>query len=323
MNNENNTGFNPQSINEQPTNTQSQSPVMPQQSVQPTMNQQQPTNNSQYMNQTFQQQQANYQQSQMTMQPQGSVQPTMNQQQPTNNSQYMNQTFQQPQPQANYQQPMNTQPKKKNTTLFLIIGVGVLILIAIIVLIVVIVNGNSKGNIINDFENNDIVENEDNDIVNTETSSGETISFKGFTIPKQSGYKYEIDEDGLLIGNNVFATMIAVVPTSLEEVKTVQNDLVTKYSNLGYNPTNVKVSNYGTNEALTMELTMGTQKAIFYVMNADNNYSFMGMAMNPSYTINYNDVETSVSLLSNAKYTNAYKLDTTEEKVLEFKNLFE
>ena len=316
MNNENNNGFNPQSINEQPMNTQPQSPVMPQQSVQPTMNQQQPTNNNQYMNQSFQQAQVNYQQPQMNMQSQQNVQPT-------NNSQYMNQSFQQPQPQANYQQPMNTQPKKKNSTLFLIIGVGVLILIAIIVLIVVIVSGNSKGNIINDFENNDIVENEDNDIVNTETSSGETISFKGFTIPKQSGYKYEIDEDGLLIGNNVFATMIAVIPTSLEEVKTVQNDLVTEYSNLGYNPTNVKVSNYGTNEALTMELTMDTQKAILYVMNADNNYSFIGMAMNPTYTINYDDVETSVSLLSNAKYTNAYKVDTTEKKILEFKNLFE
>lgn len=323
MNNENNTGFNPQSINEQPMNTQPQSPVMPQQSVQPTMNQQQPTNNSQYMNQTFQQQpQVNYQQPQMTMQPQGSVQPTMNTQQPANNNQYMNQAFQQPQPQVNTQ-PMNPQPKKKNTTLFLIIGVGVLILIAIIVLIVVLVSNDSKGNTINDFENNDIVENEDNDIVNTETSSGETISFKGFTIPKQSGYKYEIDEDGLLIGNNVFATMIAVIPTSLEEVKTVQNDLVTEYSNLGYNPTNVKVSNYGTNEALTMELTMDTQKAILYVMNADNNYSFIGMAMNPTYTINYDDVETSVSLLSNAKYTNAYKVDTTEKKILEFKNLFE
>lgn len=296
MNNENNTGFNPQSISEQPMNTQPQAPVMPQQSVQPTMNTQQSTNNSQYMNQTFQQPQpqVNYQQPQMNVQPQ-----------------------------VNYQQPMNTQPKKKNTTLFLVIGIGVLILIAIIVLIVVLVSGDSKGNTINDFENNDVVENEDNDIVGTETSSGETISFKGFTIPKQSGYKYEIDEDGLLIGNNVFATMIAVDPTSLEEVKTVQNNLVTEYSNLGYNPTNVKVSNYGTNEALTMELTMGTQKAIFYVMNADNNYSFMGMAMNPSYTINYDDVETSVSLLSNAKYTNAYKVDTTEEKVLEFKNLFE
>ena len=147
--------------------------------------------------------------------------------------------------------------------------------------------------------------------------------FKGFTIPKQSGYKYEIDEDGLLIGNNVFATMISVIPTSLEEVKTVQNNLVAEYSNLGYNPTNVKVSNYGTNEALTMELTMDTQKAILYVMSADNNYSFIGMAMNPSYTINYDDVETSVSLLSNAKYTNAYKVDTTEKKLLEFKNLFE
>ena len=45
--------------------------------------------------------------------------------------------------------------------------------------------------------------------------------------------------------------------------------------------------------------------------------------MNPSYTIDYSNVQTSVSLLSNAKYTGVYRVHTTDINVIEFKDLFE
>ena len=254
------------------------------------------------------------------------------QSQPTNNSQFMSQSFNQQstvipqqhqQPQMNYQQPINNQSKKKNTILFLIIGIGALILVALVVLIIVLVNGGSKGNTINDFEDNGIVENEEDETENSQISNEETISYGGFTIPKQNGYVYEIDTDGLVIANNTFATFVEVVKGTLNDYKLMKSTIITQYSNMGYNPTNAKISTYGGKEVLTIEISNAGKKGILYIFDAENSYSFVGVAMNPSNTINYNDVETSVSLLSKAKYTDAYKADSLDKTYPEIKNIFE
>lgn len=305
MNNENNNQMNNQGYNQQPMNNQS----MNNQSY----NQQPMMNNQSINNQGYNQQ------------PMMNNQPMNNQgynQQPMMNNQYNNYNG-------------NPTPNKKdNKMLFIILGVVALIVVAVVVLIIVLNNNNSKGNTINDYENGGVVDNgntgnnnnnNQQEVNNSNNEDDEnSIAFKGFSIPKQLGYEYEIDAtSGLLIGNNTFATMVQVTYGTLETVKSVKDDLVAEYTNLGMNPTNVKVSNYGGKEALTMEITMEGQKALFYVIDAGNDYSFLGLAMNPSFTIDYNDIQTSVSLLSKAKYTGVYRVNTDDINVIEFKNLFE
>ena len=300
-------------------------------------------NNNQINNQGYNQQPMNNQ----PMNNQGYNQQPMMNNQPMNNQGYNQQTMMNNQPMNNQsynQQPMmnnqynnyngNPTPNKKdNKMLFIILGVVALIVVAVVVLIIVLNNNNSKGNTINDYENGGVVDNgntgnnnnNQQEVNNNNNEDDEnSIAYKGFSIPKQLGYQYEVDAtSGLVIGNNTFATMVEVTYGTLESVKSVKDQLVAEYTNLGMNPSNVKVSNYGGKEALTMEITMEGQKALFYVIDAGSDYSFLGLAMNPSFTIDYNDIQTSVSLLSKAKYTGVYRVNTDDVNVIEFKNLFE
>ena len=300
-------------------------------------------NNNQINNQGYNQQPMNNQ----PMNNQGYNQQPMMNNQPMNNQGYNQQTMMNNQPMNNQsynQQPMmnnqynnyngNPTPNKKdNKMLFIILGVVALIVVAVVVLIIVLNNNNSKGNTINDYENGGVVDNgntgnnnnNQQEVNNNNNEDDEnSIAYKGFSIPKQLGYQYEVDAtSGLVIGNNTFATMVEVTYGTLESVKSVKDQLVAEYTNLGMNPSNVKVSNYGGKEALTMEITMEGQKALFYVIDAGSDYSFLGLAMNPSFTIDYDDIQTSVSLLSKAKYTGVYRVNTDDVNVIEFKNLFE
>lgn len=263
-------------------------------------------------------------------------QPMINNQ-PINNQGYNEQPIINNQPMNNQsynEQPMNNQynnyngnlkPKKNNKMLFIILGVVALIVIVVVALIVTLNGNNLKGNTINDYENGGTADNDNNNQQEANNDYDENlIAFKGFSIPKQIGYEYEIDAtSGLLIGNSKFATIVQVIYGTLDIVKSAKDNLVVEYTDAGMNPTNVKVSNYDGKEALTMEITAEGQNALFYAIDAGSNYSFIGLAMNPTFTIDYNDIQTSVSLLSNAKYTGANRVNTDDINVIEFKNLFE
>jgi len=305
MNNENNNEMNNQNYNQQP------------------MMNNQPMNNQGYNGQPMMNNQP--------MNNQGYNQQPMMNNQPMNNQGYNGQPMMNNQ--YNNYNGNPTPNKKDNKMLFIILGVVALIVVAVVVLVIVLNNNNSKGNTINDYENGGVVDNgntgnnnnNQQEVNNNNNEDDEnSIAYKGFSIPKQLGYQYEVDAtSGLLIGNNTFATMVQVTYGTLESVKSVKDQLVAEYTNLGMNPSNVKVSNYGGKEALTMEITMEGQKALFYVIDAGSDYSFLGLAMNPSFTIDYDDIQTSVSLLSKAKYTGVYRVNTDDINVIEFKNLFE
>ena len=234
---------------------------------------------------------------------------------PINNGQMYNQN-------PNYNGDIKTYNNKKNSgIIFLIVGVVILIIVAIVVLVLVLRNNDSKGNTINDYENNETIGNDNTEEINNDTTSGNSISYKGFNIPKKTGYEYEIDSDGLVIYNNSFATYLYVAYGTLEDFKNAQNDIIEQYKE--YYPQNAKVSRYNNKEVLTMEFEMEGDKVLFYLVDAGDGYSFYGLAMNPDFVIDYSDIETAVSLLSNAKYTGAYKVESTDTEVIEFKNLFE
>lgn len=270
--------------------------------------------------------------------------------QQTNNGQVMNMGNQSMNNQpmgmpTNNQQPMmnnqnfngNLMPnpnQKSNKTLFIVIGVAILVVIAAVVLINVTSSNKSKGNTINDFDNNGSnnqgqVSNDDDDYDDDDYDdddsyvSNSSITYKGFSIPKQKGYEYEIDYDALAIGNDTFATMVSIAYGDMANAEAIVNESIKEYQTEGYSATNAKSDSYNGKKAYTFEITSPKGiNVIWYLMEADAGYLFYGLSANDKYIIDYKDVETTVSLLANAKYNGEYKLTSDEIKMIKPDNLF-
>lgn len=247
---------------------------------------------------------------------------------------------------TNNQQPMmnnqnfngNLMPnpnQKNNKTLFIVIGVAILVVIAAVVLINVTSSNKSKGNTINDFDNNgsnnqgqvsnDDDDDDDYDYDDDDDSyvSNGSVTYKGFSIPKQKGYEYEIDSDALGIGNDTFATMVSIAYGDMANAEAIVNESIKEYQTDGYSATNAKSDSYNGKKAYTFEITSPKGiKVIWYLMEADAGYLFYGFSANDKYIIDYKDMETTVSLLANAKYNGEYKLTSDEIKMIKPDNLF-
>ena len=232
-------------------------------------------------------------------------------------------------PQTNTQilnnQNNNYQGNKKNIKLIIIIIVSILVVILGIVLTIVLINNKSKGNTINDYENqNTQVSNEENTTATTtgnETTT-DSIEFKGYSIPKKIEYNYSIKDDTLVINNQSFGTILDIEEGSLDYLISNQNTLVSLYTNKGLVASNPKVSYYHDKKVLTIEVSDNDANAISIYMDAGNGYIFETLSFNRNYTINYDDVNTTVSLLSDAKYTGNYKFNTSSEEIIKFKKIF-
>lgn len=183
---------------------------------------------------------------------------------------------------------------------------------------VVLLGKDSKGNTINDFENNETTE------INTDVeTSDDSISFQGFTINKQKCYENKIEEGVLTIYNDYFAvTLSGVISVSIEEIKLKQAAIINELINSGFNPANTKIAKYGDKEVMTIELTYEEDKWLEYYMAADNDHSFVGVILNSNNIINYDEVNTAVSLLSSAKNNGSYKAYSKDIKIAKYKNIF-
>lgn len=305
MNNEMNNGTNNTNTGQVVDNNTNNQPVM--------VNNEQTVDNSQQAN--------NGQTMNMGNQPMNSQSMGM----PTNNQQPMmnNQNFN-----GNLMPNPN---QKNNKTLFIVIGVAILVVIAAVVLINVTSSNKSKGNTINDFDNNgsnnqgqvsndDDYDDDDDD--DSYVSNG-SITYKGFSIPKQKGYEYEINSDVLGIGNDTFATMVSIAYGDMANAEAIVNESIKEYQTDGYSATNAKSDSYNGKKAYTFEITSPEGiKVIWYLMEADAGYLFYGFSANNKYIIDYKDMKTTVSLLANAKYNGEYKLTSDEIKMIKPDNLF-
>lgn len=281
-------------------------------------------NNQQIMNQQFQQpnnqQMINNQFNQQQVPQQSNS--TYNQQPINPQPQIMNN--QGPNYQANNMQPnyMNNQVpnnSKDNKKLFIIIGSIVLgvIILGIILFIVLGNNDDKENNNVNEYENDTLEDSNFDDEDNKDT-----ISFKGFEFKKQDGYNYVVDSDGLKISNNTFGTFIEIATGSYEQVKSQSQLLIQQYTDMGIEVNNYKVEKYGSKEVMTFELSKNNQSFIMYITEANNSNVFIGMTMNPSYTIDYSNVETAINLIKDSKFTGNYKVPNEEIKSLEIIDLF-
>lgn len=285
--------------------------------------------NNENNNQNYNNQQVNNGQPVNNGQVVNNGQPANNGQVVNTNNQSMGMMNNQPMGMMNSQNLMPNQNQKNNKTLiFMIIGAVALVIIAAVVLINLSSSSKSKGNTINDFDNNGSNNQEEisNDTNHDDSySSTDATTYKGFSIPKQRGYQYDVDTDGnLAIQSTTFATILSITYGNMTDAENLKDKIVEQYVAAGINASNAKTANYNGKEVMTIELddNAGT-KVLWYMMEAGSGYLFYGIALNPNYSINYENIETTVSLLANAKYTGEYKSTTDEMKAIKIRTLFE
>ena len=247
----------------------------------------------------------------------------------TNNGQAMNMNNQSMGVMPSGQQPMmnnqnfngnfmSNSNQKDNKTLFIVIGVAILVVIAVIVLVVVINGNKSKGNTIHDFDNNgsSIQDEKDDD----NYADSDTIVYNGLSIPKQKGYQYKIESSSLIISNNSFFTSVSVVAVDSANFESIGKQSIEKVQSSGNGAANPKSASYNGRQVFSFEFDMVQEgyKGLWYLMDIGNGYAFNGMTVNKDGVIDYKNIETSVSLLENAKYTGEYKTPTTGTGEIKF-----
>ncbi len=279
---------------------------------------------------------------------------TVDSSQPVNNSQTMNMG----------NQPMNNQPVMNNQnfngnlmpnsnqnnkkTLYIIIGVAVLIVIAVVVLLNVTNGNKSKGNTVNDFDNNgsnnqeEVSNNDDEDYDDDDSDyddedyddddsdyddgsyvSSDSVTYKGFAIPKQNGYEYGFNNGSLFIENETFGTLVSIVSGDIANGETLAKEVFNEYKEIDCNVSNVKSDSYKGKKVYTFEVEDEGTYFIWYLMEADSGYLFTGLSANDKFAVDYKVIETTVSLLANAKYNGEYKLNSDKIEVINPKKLFE
>ena len=201
-------------------------------------------------------------------------------------------------------QPINNDMsaiKQNKKPIYIIIGVALLTIVVVGVLFFVNNNGTISGG--------------------TEEKV-ETITYKGFSIPKKAGYTYNLAGDSLGISKDRFMLALTIVAVSFEDVKNESDSIVTQFEAQGWFPNNFKIATYNGKEVATMEVIMGGNDILYCIMDAGNNNIFMGGLYDSATAYNYDNVNTFVSLLKDAKYTGskATSSDTDLSSIQDFLN---
>lgn len=201
-------------------------------------------------------------------------------------------------------QPINNDVsaiKQNKKPIYIIIGVALLTIVVVGVLFFVNNNGTISGG--------------------TEEKV-ETITYKGFSIPKKAGYTYNLAGDSLGISKDRFMLALTIVAVSFEDVKNESDSIVTQFEAQGWFPNNFKIATYNGKEVATMEVIMGGNDILYCIMDAGNNNIFMGGLYDSATAYNYDNVNTFVSLLKDAKYTGskATSSDTDLSSIQDFLN---
>ena len=253
---------------------------------------QQPVNSNQ-MNNSFNQNNM-YQQSQMnSVNTMSSNQTQYNPQQPIyQNQSYMNNN-------------VSVDKKTNNRKLFLFLGIGIAIFIAIIILVVVLINVNNKNENINEYEDDTNINENVSDQTNSPIST-DIQSYKGFDFKKISGYKYVINDDLLVIGNDQYAFLLTITSGNFYSFKTnYQNNISDTLKNMIVGQT--KLQTYSNVEIATYEISMNGNNAVYFILASPNqSYCFEGYVMTKDNTFDYSGINELVKLTSNSEYTGNY-----------------
>lgn len=202
-------------------------------------------------------------------------------------------------------QPINNDMsaiKQNKKPIYIIIGVALLTVVVVGVLFFVNNNGTTAGG-------------------GTEEKI-ETVTFNGFSIPKKAGYSYNVRGDAIGISKDKFMLMLTTVAVSFKDVKNKSDDIMVRFTTDGLSSSNFKVATYNGKEVATIEGVVDGAKILYCIMDAGNNNVFFGLLYDSETTYNYDNVNTFVSLLKDAKYTGskATSGDTDLSSIQDFLN---
>lgn len=192
--------------------------------------------------------------------------------------------------------------------IILIVSIS-LAIIAIVVAIVLINKNNSKT--VNDFESSS---GGDSGISQTE----DTIEYNGFVFNKKPGYLYEMDESvgELVIYNSEYGIQINFLPYSFSTVTSNQKNYELSLSNFGYNPTNMKVSNYSGQDALSLELKIEDKNVLFFIYQLNiGNYCARIYLYSKNNQINYNLISEAINLTSDVTKSSTFAVSNDDENI--------
>ena len=202
-------------------------------------------------------------------------------------------------------QPINNDMsviKQNKKPIYIIIGVALLTVVVIGVLFYIGDNGTTPGG-------------------GTEEKV-DTVTFKGFSIPKKAGHSYNFSGDSLGISNDKLVVVLTTVAVSFEDVKNESDSIVTQFEAQGWSPNNFKIATYNGKEVATVEVVMNGDKILYCIMDAGNNTVFIGGLFDSETVYNYDNVNTFVFLLKDAKYTGSKTTssDTDLSSIQDFLN---
>lgn len=227
------------------------------------------------------------------------------------------------------QQPIYNQPymnstnngKKNNSIVFIIVG----IVVAFIVCVGIIIYSNNKNNdkpktnsnsnIISN-SNSNIVSNSNSNLtsnyssnstsnsnITSNTTTTNTITFKGYVFQIPSNYKATTTSSQLqLIGtNNIDVAAINIQSGSFESIKASKETINSYMTNAGYAVSNIQINYYNGVEFVTAEVTQGAQKMILGYAKLNATTIFMVVTGSTNNVLNYNALNDIAPMITTAR----------------------
>ena len=133
------------------------------------------------------------------------------------------------------------------------------------------------------------------------------ISYNGFNFTKLADFTYEIDNEMLDIYNDDYMIKLSIVEYAFELIKNEYESLKESLENNGYIVENGKVQTVSENEIITYEVSRnGVSGLYFLIATPNSSYTFEGIILNKSYTINYDDLNEIVKIVNNSIHVGDY-----------------
>lgn len=223
-------------------------------------------------------------------------------------------------------QSVNSQPvssynlnnQKSNNKKFIALIIGIVVLaIVCISLIVIILTGkkdesSSLNKNINEYEeNNENVS--DNNIVDTDNETKETsttYTYSGFEFQKNSGYQYGVEQNMLVMKNSNYVIMLDVVAQNFDTIKTNETafntEMKTQMEAYGYTVSKLGLETISGKEVYVGQLSSNSKNFSYFIIKANDNYIFTGMAVNSQNTFDQSNLVQALNVTNGAKYIKGY-----------------
>ena len=143
---------------------------------------------------------------------------------------------------------------------------------------------------------------------NTNTNSTSLVqNYNGFDFTKVSGYTYEVEDGMLDVYNDNYYIGLSVVEYGYDLIKTNYETLKTSLEDRGYEVANGKIQTVSGSELITYEISKDGISGLYFLTSTSNSsYTFEGVVLNESKSVDYNDLNTVVKVTNNSTYAGNY-----------------